>query len=188
LTPYDHAREAKLAIGFAHRFKCQHIVHDWGGAGQVRETIIVQSGYPLERVLPIAYVRFGATSAIMQYKPGTKGMPRSHYQVDKTRSLLTTIHMIKTQWIRFFKDDFVSKEDQGLLRDFLALVDEIVDSRQGRNLYTIIRDPTRPDDFAQAVNIGCCALWKTTERWPNIAAIAGLQVPEDLLNSIHPQN
>jgi hypothetical protein len=27
-----------------------------------------------------------------------------------------------------------------------------------------------PDDFAQAVNIGCCALWQSTGRWPDLAS------------------
>jgi hypothetical protein len=30
------------------------------------------------------------------------------------------------------------------------------------------------DDFAQAVNLGCAALWHINDAWPNFAAIAGV--------------
>lgn len=188
LTPHEHEREGKLAIGLASQFKCHFIAHDYTGAGSLRETFIVQAGYPIERIVPVAYVRVGATAKIMQFKPGSKGAPRSHYQVDKTRSLLLTCNQIKSQWIRFFKDDYVHSDDAGLIRDFLALVDEKVDSRTGKDVYTIIRDPNLRDDFAQAVNIGACTIWSSCDIWPDVAAVAALQVPQDLLDSIHPDS
>lgn len=188
LTPHNHEREARLAIGLAYKFKCHAIAHDYTGAGAQRETFIVQAGFPLERVLPVAYVRVGATARIMQYKVGTKNSPRSHYQVDKTRSLLLTCNQIKCGWIRFFKDDYYNADDEGLVRDFLALVDEKVDSRLGKDVYTITRDPNLRDDFAQAVNIGACSLWNGTDKWPNVAKIAGMMVPYDLLNAMHPED
>jgi len=188
LTPHEHEREAKLAVGLAYKFKCHAIAHDYTGAGSLRETFIIQAGYPLERVLPVAYVRVGATSRIMQFKPGSKNSPRSHYQVDKTRSLLLTCNQIKNGWIRFFQDDYHHADDEGLIRDFLALVDEKVDSRLGKDVYTIIRDPNLRDDFAQATNVGACALWNMTDKWPNVAAIAKMAVPYDLLNAMHPED
>jgi hypothetical protein len=42
------------------------------------------------------------------------------------------------------------------------------------------------DDFAQAVNIGCCALWHRTQSWPNLAELAGLQITIQQMNAAGP--
>ncbi len=188
LTPHDHEREARLAIGFAREFSCQVIAHDYTGAGSLRETFIVQAGYPYERIMPVAYVRAAATNRVMTYKPPTKLNPRAYYQVDKPRSLLLTCNQIKSGWLRFFRFDYHSADDTGMVYDFLALVDEKVDSRIGKDVYTITRDPNMRDDFAQATNIGACALWHMSDNWPNIAAVSALRVPKDLLDAIHPES
>ena len=53
------------------------------------------------------------------------------------------------------------------MNDFLALIEEKSDSRTGSPVYIISRNHAVPDDFAQAVNIGCLALWQTTSMWPS---------------------
>jgi len=186
LTPHDHVREARLAIGLASKFKCQAIAHDYTGAGALRETLIVQAGYPLGQIIPVAYVRASATLRPIQFKAVTKANPRPHYQVDKTRTLQLTCNQIKNGWIRFFQWDYHGVDDTGLVYDFLALVDEKIDSRIGKDIYVIVRDPHMRDDFAQAVNIGCCALWHMTDKWPDLAGIAHLRAPEELLTAIQP--
>lgn len=186
LRPHEHEWEAKLAAGLATRFKCQAIVHDYTGAGSLRESFIVGAGYPIGRIVPVAYVRYGIAVRPFQFKPGTKARPRSHYQVDKSRSLLLTCQQIKHQRIQFFKDDYVSPEDEGLLRDFLALMDEKADSRFGADTYTIVRDPALKDDFAQAVNIGAHALWHMTDKWPDLAGIAHMRISDELLAALEP--
>lgn len=188
LTPHDHAKEARILISLANIFDPHVVAHDYTGAGSLRETLLVQAGYPMKHVLPIAYIRAAASSRIMTFKQATKNHPRDHYQVDKARSLLLTCHQIKNQWIRFFRYDYRDANDTGLVYDFLGLVDEKVDSRIGRDVYTIIRDPNMRDDFAQAVNIGACAMWHSTDKWPNVAAINALQVPQSVLDAMHPMN
>ncbi len=55
------------------------------------------------------------------------------------------------------------------------------------DIYTIIRAETAgPDDFAQAVNIGACAIWYTSGTWPNMAAIAGFSAIADRLPGVRP--
>jgi hypothetical protein len=75
---------------------------------------------------------------------------------------------IKTERIRFFKYDYRSTDDPGLIHDFLALVEQKTETRVGSDMYTITRNPQLTDDFAQAVNIGACSLWYTTNAWPNL--------------------
>ena len=62
----------------------------------------------------------------------------------------------------------------GVISDFLALVENKADSRTGSDIYTITRNTLLTDDFAQAVNIGCAALWHINDAWPNFAEVAGV--------------
>lgn len=180
LTPHDHVREARLCIGAMNRFKCGIMAHDYTGAGARQETIVHQCGLPMHRIMPIWYTGT-AQKSIMLYRERTEDHPRDVYYVDKSRSLLLTCNQIKYGWLRFFKYDYNGPDDRGLLRDFLALMDEKVDSRIGRDLYTIVRDPAQSDDFAQAVNMGCCALWYMSKKWPNLAVAAKMQMDPDLI-------
>jgi len=70
----------------------------------------------------------------------------------------------------------------------LALVDEKSDGNKASDVFKIVRDPSRADDFAQAVNIGCCTLWHLSDNWPNLAADIGLRVSSDLLKATRAPN
>lgn len=167
----EHLREAEECLHWLNAFKCDIMAHDYTGAGIVRETVLVQAGFDLQRVMPIQYVR-AASKNLMKYVPETMLHNRSHYRLDKTRSLLYTFQAIKLKLLRFFQYDHVNKDTPGLLHDFLALLEEKTNTRLAGDIYTIIRNPLMPDDFAQAVNIGCAALWHANECWPNFAAAA----------------
>lgn len=183
LTPHDHLKEAKIALNLASLFNCVLIAHDYSGAGALRETFIVQAGYPKARVIPISYVR-AAAGTIMRYRDPTLQVPRGYYQVDKTRSLQLTCNQIKTLRLQFFQYDYENSDNEGLMRDFLALVEEKNDTRFGTDTYSIIRDPARSDDFAQAVNIGCCCLWNINDSWPDISAVAHLAISPELESTL----
>lgn len=185
LTPHEHVQEARLVLQAASELKCGLIVHDYNGAGSLRETLIVQAGYPFDRIMPIAYTR-AASGNILVYKPPTEIHPRHYYMADKARSLVLTCNQVKNGWLQFFQYDYQNADDPGLLYDFLALVEEKTDSRTGREIYTIIRDPNRTDDFAQACNMGCLALWHTTDKWPNIAEVADIKIDARTQEAVHP--
>ena len=185
LTPHDHEYEAQLCLGAVTKFRCHFLAHDYTGAGSLRETFITQAGFPLRNIVPIVYTR-AAAGGILNYKPATQIHPRDHYQMDKSRSLLLTCNQIRRRRLRFFKYDYVDSEDPGLLHDFLALVEEKTDSRLGKDIYTITRDPNRKDDYAQAVNMGAIALYHATGKWPDISATARLKLDKSTLDAIHP--
>lgn len=168
-TPNDHMREAKEVIHWIRRFGCELLAHDFTGAGTLRETVLVQSGFEIERVMPIQLVRMG--SLIRQVPPSVLNQ-RLHYRVDKPRTLLYTCQAIKLQLCLFFEYDFVDDDQPGLIADFLALVEEKTPSRYAGDLYSITKNTTLSDDFAQAVNLGCIALWHANEAWPDFAAVA----------------
>jgi hypothetical protein len=185
MTPHDHIHEGRLVLAAINKFQCHQFVHDYSGAGSVRETVVNQAGWPLDRIIPISYIR-AASGDIMKFHEATEQHPRNYWVVDKSRSLMYTCQYIKMGWLQFFRDDYEDADNPGLIRDFLALVDEKVDSRLGQDHFLITRDPNMSDDFAQAVNIGCCALWRMSGKWPNLAQLAQLKVSQAMLNRLSP--
>jgi hypothetical protein len=179
-TPYDHVREARLVIEIASRFNCDFVAHDYTGAGSTRETLLVQAGVPQARLLPVIYTG-GLKGSLVQYKPPTENMPRSHYIVDRNRSLSFTCQFIKSLVIRFFREDYQNSENPGVLRDFLSLIEDKSDSPTGRGGYKILRDPAGPDDFAHSVNIGTMMLYHIQQQWPDLTKYEDITVTDDYL-------
>ena len=179
LKTHDYYYESQLVVETLNRFRCSHLVHDYGGAGAIRETFVHQAGWPAENIVPIAY-HTTAKHNIMTFHPATESHPRHCYSVDKSRALVLTSQCIKFGLIRFFQYDFKSADDPGLIRDFLALLEEKIDGRGTTDRYVIVRHPNLPDDFAQAVNIGSCALWHIAKRWPDLSVTMKFQIPVDL--------
>lgn len=184
MTPHDHVAEARECRRLFQKFHCSILAHDYSGAGTLRETLLIQTGMAVERLMPIQYVR-AASHNILTYIPASDQHPRSHYRVDKARSLQLTCYSIKLGQVKLFKYDFKSPEHPGLLHDFLALVENKVPTAHGSDMYTIQRNPLLSDDFAQAVNLGCCALWHMNNAWPNFSAIeARWRIDQETMNSV----
>jgi hypothetical protein len=91
--------------------------------------------------------------------------------------LLYVTMFIKLGRLRFFKWDFRDTDQPGLIHDFLALVENKVETKQASDIYTIVRATGLSDDFAQAVNIGCAALWYPN-KYPDFSRIAGLRLDQ----------
>lgn len=187
LTPHDHLEEAVQIIRTYRMFNCSMFVHDYTGAGSLRETVAVQAGMPLENVVPVMYTRT-SRSNIMNFHSGDELHPRNYWQLDKARSLLLTCAAIKLGRVRFFHWDHIDLDRPGLIADFEALCEHKVETKLAGEIYTVTRNLMFPDDFAQAVNIGCCALWHRTQTWPNIAQIAGLQLTIQQMQAAGPEN
>lgn len=166
LTPHDHMAEAAECLRVFKKFGCQILAHDYTGAGNLREQFLVQSGaVTLDQLVPVQYVR-SAKHNIMSFVPATIQHPRNIWRVDKARSLQLVSTCIKLGTIKFFKYDYKNDDQPGLLHDFLSLYENKVPTNYGSDIYTIQRNPNFSDDFAQAVNIGCCSLWQTMDSWP----------------------
>lgn len=182
MKPHDHIYEAKLILGIMNTFRCSHVVHDYTGAGSVRETVLMQAGLSLNNILPIAYIG-PAKGSLILFKPPTRLHARAHYTMDRNRALNYTCQFIKSGIIRFFKYDYRGSEDIGLLHDFLNLIEDKTDTGIGKAKYKILRDPSGPDDFAHAVTMGTLMLFQMNKSWPNMAAYEDITVPEDVLLS-----
>jgi hypothetical protein len=183
MTPHDHMGEADYCLKVFRDFKCHFMAHDYTGAGSLRETFLVHNQADmLNKIIPIAYIG-AATKGIMTFKPATDIHPRNHYLVDKTRSLLLTCASIKTKMLRFFQYDHTNADNPGLIEDFLGLVENKVPTHSKGDIYTIQRHVQLTDDFAQAVNIGCCALWHVNQKWPNLGRARQLAMTEEQLRA-----
>lgn len=154
------------------RFRCDVLAHDYTGAGTIRETVLVQAGLSLDRLMPIQYIRTASQSLILPV-PATTLHSRAHFRVDKPRSLLYTCEAVRRGLLRFFTYDNNNKDTPGLLGDFLALVEEKTPSRLAGDIYTITRNLAMSDDFAHSVNFGCTAIWHL-HGWPNFAEAAAM--------------
>lgn len=170
LTPHDQLREAEEVLRCFQLFGCHFLCHDYTGAGSLRESFCVQAGLPLERIIPVQYVA-SARQNILTFKPASEDHPRNRWFVDKTRSLVLVCACIKLGLIHFFQMDHESNDEPGLIYDFLALLERKIDHIVGSDLYTIARNPGQTDDFAQAVNIGCCVIWHRTDSWPKLTEL-----------------
>lgn len=179
ITPHDHVREAKLILGIMHTFRCSHVVHDYTGAGTVRETLLVQSGIDSANILPVAYVG-PATSALINFKPASQFHPRNHYTMDRNRALNYCCQFIKSSVVRFFQYDNKGSENTGLLHDFLNLIEDKVESGNNRDRYRILRDPAGPDDFAQAVTMGTMMLFQMHGQWPDLSVYEGMRISDEV--------
>lgn len=169
----DHLKEAIECMRWYRAFKCDSVAHDYTGAGTVRETVMVQAGFALDKIIPVKLVR-AAIQDLMTYKAPTPINHRHYYSLDKTRSLNYTCMAIKLKQIRFFEYDHIDDDNRGLISDFLALVENKTETRLAGDIYTITRNTMLSDDFAQAVNIGASAMWHMHKSWPNFAQLAGL--------------
>jgi hypothetical protein len=189
LTPNDHQREARIAIDIVKKFRCHYIAHDYGGAGQFREKYIVDAGWPVERLIPIVYVR-SSVQGMFRFLPATDIHPRNRYSLDKTRSLVLMCHGIKNKLIKTFAwnlEEEAASGQQSILGDLLALVEEKTDSRTGSDMYTIIRKQNQSDDACHALNYGCCCIWHIRNEWPNVADMDKYTPSEEFLKAAEPE-
>ena len=182
----DHVENAKELLHWMDVFRCHFVAHDYTGANALREDVMYHCGLPLNRIMPLHYVRT-AKSNFVQVKQPTKQHPRAYFTVDKARSLLYTVQCIKMGLLNFFQYDGDSPK-VGLVPDFLALYEEKVDTRVAGDIYRIGRKRGRTDDFAHAVNFGCVALWYQSDRFPNFAEAAEIAklTPEQAVGEDEP--
>ena len=183
LTPHDRDGEAEFILKILVEFRCNFFVHDYNGAGSYREDYLLSNKFPLDRVMPVWYIRTASSNLMREYSE-TETHWRRHCKLDKPRSLHLTCQMIKQGKIKFFQWDNHGNDDRGLICDFLALLEDKVDTRMGREIYTIIKNANESDDFAQSVNMGCCFIWFKTG-WPEIARTKQYDIDAELERYIH---
>lgn len=169
-----HHEEAALLLRMFRECKAHFFAHDYGGAGSVRETIMLQAGLPLERIVPFVYT-VASEKNMITFKPPTEITPRTYYSLDKPRSLLMQASSMKLGQIAL--PEFRSAKEE--TKDFLALYEHRSERMMGRDLVLIMRQPKLSDDIAHAVNFGCCTIWHRTRTYPDIAKLSAAALNRD---------
>lgn len=166
--------EARRVAELFKMFGCHYLAHDYTGAGRERETILLQAGFPEDRVLPFSYVR-ATSKPIISYHPSEHGS-RTYYSLDKTRSLLLMCAQIRLGLCFFPEYDSVKSE----IADILHLVKETHEFKDLSPITVVTRQPKQSDDIAHAVNFALCGHYQTQQRYPDLSVglYTGLQ-PED---------
>lgn len=173
----DHIAEAQDAVHWFNKFQCHMLTHDYTGAGVLRETLLIQAGLPMSRDMPMQYVRSSVQDLLVKIS-ATEHHRREYWRLDKTRSLHFTIAALRFGQLKMFKYDG-SNEDPGLIEHFLRLIENRTSIESTGSAYRVVSNGLGPDDFAQAVNIGCICNWEINGAYPDFAGCAHIEITEE---------
>lgn len=161
----DYADETKIILQYFRDFNCNILAHDNAGSGSARETLLLQAGFPSNKIFPAWYTHKSSTSPMVTAHPPADDRPRWYYSVDKARSLVLLCQLVKSGYIKFPRFNSWSE----LAEDFCALVEDKRATKGGADIYVITRKATHGDDFAHSTNFACLAQWHSQQRYPNLA-------------------
>lgn len=172
----DRVAEGQEVLRIARVVRAGLIAHDYNGGGTVSEAVLNHLGWPASQLIPMVY-QANKSGDMVAFQRPTGHRARGYYMLDKARTLQFTCMAIRSNRVRFFDYDFRSQDDRGLLHDFLALVEDKVDTPTG-DVYRIRRlESGGSDDFAHATNFACCCLWESHQAWPSLAVAGRIGVP-----------
>ncbi len=166
-TPYtaDHYEEADLVLKAAGKANVDWIAHDFGGAGNVRESIVLHQGWPYEKIAPLTYSIMSVNKPIIFYAPAGQDGARSSWTIDKTRAILLFCALVKTRKVLF-----VNWEDgKECLDDFFSIFEESIDGPRNSQRTLVKRLRKRTDDIVHACVFATMVLFHSTDTWPDIA-------------------
>ena len=181
LTPHDHEKEIATIIALRRMFRCSRIVHDGNGAGEARETQLTMCGVPSDAFRRMFYVRLARGSIVKLASGDMRIGTRSGHNLDKARSLMWLISLIKNDYVHFFRYDTVPGGKLGLVDDFLSLIEDKHSHDFASDVYTIIRSSSskQPDDFTAACNYAVHYFYGVYLRqYPNLDYLRGSNVAE----------
>lgn len=181
---YNHDAEAKELLVLFREGACHWFAHDFGGAGSVRETLMIQSGLPLKKIMGFQYVKASTHRNIVVYNPPAQGEIRGYHSLDKTRSLVLQAVCVKSGVIQL--PEYESSKN--VTSDLLALMEDKHELPGGSDAYLIRRQPKMSDDFAHSLNYGSIAIWHSEQRYPDLSAIQGIKLTAAQLEIAAPQN
>jgi len=178
-----HHEEAKILIDIFKAFRCYLFAHDFGGAGSIRETLMIQAGVPVDRIMPFVYVRASVKKMVEFKKPKDGSGERPYYSLDKARSLVLQATAIKAQTVLL--PEYESSKN--ITHDLLALMEDRHDSPGGADIFLVRRNPKMTDDFAHSLNYGCVALWHAFNCYPDLSKLTAIKLTPQQANFADPK-
>jgi hypothetical protein len=183
--------EIQEIIRIISQFKPMFIAHDYGGAGNIRESTLLNAKVKAKLLIPYTYC-MAPTQNVIRYVKAKKGS-RSHYLIDKPRSIRVLCAMMKANKVRIpnydsCREETVEGEEINMLDDFLNLVEERRERLAGSDMILVGCKLNKPDDIVHAVNFACSCIWRTNGKYPNLAEAAQLKFTEEELANYEPED
>jgi hypothetical protein len=166
-TPYsaDLAQESAIVYDAFSKSGVNWFAHDFTGAGYTREVMMVQQGVPARTLVPFTYAFMSMNKKIVEYnKPGPAGS-RNSWTLDKSRSLRLLCELIRTRQVLLPSWE----KSKHMLTDFFSLFEESKDSARAGQTILVKRLLRHTDDIVHAINFVVMGLYKSTNKWPNLA-------------------
>lgn len=179
LRPED---EAAVLVKMMKTFNCQCLAHDYTGAGNLRETMMHNAGVSAEKLIPFTYAWAPKKDIISVHSPADGS--RQSFILDKARSLAMLCALIRNKTVTIPKQRH--RDDNPVITDLLALVEDPKEMPRGGIAYMIQRAPGNSDDFAHALNMATAAFWKIRGGFPMAHDVGRYTITPDVLRDIDP--
>ena len=174
----EYTEEAQRLLTYFREGGCHWFAHDYGGSGSVRETLMVQAGMPISKIMGCLYAgRVSAQRHIVVHHKPAPGEERSYWSVDKPRSLVLQALCVKSKIIRF--PSYSSSKD--VTCDLLSLFEDKKEVPGGSDIFMIRRNPSLPDDFSHALNFASVCAWHTSQRYPDLSMVNAIKLTAEQL-------
>lgn len=173
-TDMKEHQEAARVLQLYRDFRCTFLGHDAGGAGKVRESILVTSGMPIKAIAPYMYTGI-STKNICTYVAPNTNFSRHYYSLDKARSVGILCSIIKAEEIAFPKWKEYDDPTMCIFEDFLSLIEDKYETSNAGDNYRILYNPRMPNDFVHALNFACTCFWHSNQQYPNLASKYGIR-------------
>ncbi len=181
---YTHDEEAKQLLDMFRAFRCHAFCHDYGGAGSVRETLMIQAGLPMSKIMGFVYVR-ASTKKMVEVKRPSGFHQRSYLSLDKARSLVLQATCIKAQHILL--PEYETSKD--ITHDLLALMEDRRELAGKADIFLVSRNPKMTDDFCHGLNYACIGLWHgLMRRYPDLSRHLNIKLTQEQADFVHPPN
>ena len=178
----SHMEEAQEIMRLFIAFQCHYFCHDYGGAGAVRETLMIQAGFPLTKIFPFVYVRATVKKMVEMKRPGGHNQ-RSHFSLDKARSLVLQAQCLKSQFVLLPEYE----TSKNVTEDLLALIEDKHAFPRGADIYLIGSNPKMSDDFAHSLNYACIGIWHLHRCYPDLSRINKIKLTPEQANFVNPE-
>ncbi len=179
LRPED---EAAILTKMMKQFNCKCMAHDYTGAGNLRETMMFNAGVPAQQLIPFTYAWAPKKDIISVHSPADGS--RQSFILDKARSLAMMCALIRNNTISLPK--IRHREDNPVVTDLLALIEDPKEMPRGGIAYMIQRSPDKSDDFAHALNMATSAFWKIRGGYPQAHDVGRYAITPEVLSDIDP--
>jgi hypothetical protein len=158
--------------------EADHLAHDYGGGGDVRETTLVQAGVPDGcKLVPIT-LGSARKQPVMYYPPPTRRSGRRSYQLDKARGLDYMYALMRKGQVRLPR----WADCQSLAMDFRNNALETHETPRGSPYILYQQRKGATNDVAMAALFGLFSGWFRMGAIPNLSGDLSDEEIEDMEN------